>query len=384
MKKLSKVLIWFYMHGKRLLFSRSFVMLLCLIPLLIPMLGIATNQDSGMLHIILCSDGTDPTVDAIIQELCETNPVLRFSVSSDADWARHAVQTQKADAAWIFAADFSQKLKAYAAEKSMLPCVELVQREATIPLRIAQEVLFSAIYRDFSYYIYEGFIYASVVSEATLPPSDAALYYNAMPRLDQIVQIEKIGGTPPKEDMHYLIAPVRGLLSVFVLLCTLTAAMFFISDRTRGIYDILSPKKRLRPAVATCFSAAAFSSIVVLVSILLSDFSTGLFHELASLCVLLFTTGIFCSLLCLLFRSSGKLGAFMPWLMIITIALSPIFFNVQLLRPIRLLLPTYYYLQSVYQPDYYVYGAIYFLALSILTWLVNLCVSQKFDRNSVI
>ena len=112
MKKLSKVLIWFYMHGKRLLFSRSFVMLLCLIPLLIPMLGIAANQDSGMLHIILCSDGTDPTVDVIIQELCETNPVLRFSVSSDADWARHAVQTQKADAAWIFAADFSQKLKA--------------------------------------------------------------------------------------------------------------------------------------------------------------------------------------------------------------------------------------------------------------------------------
>jgi len=373
------------MLGKRLLKQWSFVVLLCLIPILIPAANMAMAEDSGLVHIVLCHEGGDATAQSIIQSLSERDSLARFSVINSEDLATRQVAFHKADIAWIFPDDFSQKLDLYAANRSSEPVVTVVQRESTMATRIANEMLYSAMFSDFSYDIYRNFTESNVVENQNVSEETLLYYYHKLPSQDDVVLMEKINpdGAVNTMQVNYLNAPLRGLLSIMVLLCTLTAAMYSIRDRSEGRFDWLSPNKRLIPVFGSCLAAATLSATVMLISLLISNMSGTLWIEIIATLMLIITVTGFALLVSLPFSSYGKFGAVIPGILIVSLVLSPIFFNFVELEGYFRLLPSYYYLNGIYQTKYHLEALIYAGVVYILVYAGNFFLSKRKKQNTV-
>ena len=386
MTKLQKSFLWFRMLGKRLLKQWSFVVLLCLIPVLVPVANMAMAEDSGLVHIVLCQEDDDPIAASIITSLMERDSLARFSLASSADEATQQIAMHKADVAWIFPKNFSEKLDLYAANRSKEPVVSVIERESNMANKIANEMLYSAMYPDFSYDVYRNFSQENVVDQHEISEEELIEYYSKLPKQNDIVTTEKlnIDGAVNTVEVNYLNAPIRGLLAIMVLLCTLTAAMYAIRDRSEGRFDWLAPQKRMIPCFGSCLAAATLSSVVMLASLLVSKMTGRIGTEIVSVFLLMITVTGFSMLISLPFSSYGKFGAVIPGILIVSLVLSPIFFNFSALESYYRLLPIYYYLNGIYQTKYHLWALLYAGILFLLTIGGNYLIAQQKKRNQII
>ena len=379
MTVLKKCFVWYRKLTKLLLHQWSIVVLLCLVPAVIPLTNLTVSQDSGVLHIVVYSDGT---ADRITDSLITQDSIIHFSKADSPENAKKAVAQHKADAAWIFTDDFLKKLDSFASGKENEPIIEIVEREPSIPLNISKEKLFSSIYRDYSFSIYKNFVYTKISDSLT----DEKLYeqYISYGSGESVIDVYQIDGkAPDTQNINYLNAPIRGLLALVTLLCALTSAMYFLKDQQDGKFDWMPIKRRLPIAFAYCLSACVLASAAMLGSILISDISKGFWAEIISIIPFALQSSLFCTVFCLIFRSPGKLGAMLPGFMIIIMALSPIFFNLKVLRPIRLMLPTHYYLYSIQNSDYYLYSVLYCILAGIVIAVINALLPSRTGRTAI-
>ena len=384
MTKLNKAFVWFLMLTKRLLLQWGFVVLLCSIPIIVSLTNIAMKEDSGIMHVALSYEHKDEAVDQVISRLTSEDGVMRFSVLDDPEMARRGVKEHKYDAAWIFSGDYKKNLDYYIGtdEKAF---ITVIQREENIPLQISREKLFAAIYTDFSYSVYKNFMYKEIVSENAVPESELKNTYDRMPRSRDIIRIEKLDSNVENpETINYLNVPIRGILSLLVVLCTLAGAMYFLKDTKEGKFDWMPYKRRAIPAWASCFSAALLSGIIMLITLQVSGIGTGVLNELLPTFLFLIAVSGFGTLLCFIVRSPGRLGALIPGIIIVMLVLSPIFFNLKVLAPISRMLPTYYYLYSVYNHTYLIYTCIYCAVVYGLVIIVNYFASNLKGNKSII
>lgn len=386
MTKLRRSFTWFLMLGKRLLKQWSFVVLLCLIPVVVPVANLAMTEDSGMVHILLCHEGEDATAKSIITSLTERDTLARFTVVDSEALATHKIATHKADLAWIFPKNFSERLDLYTANLSKEALVSVVERESNMANRIANEMLYSAIYPDFAYNVYRNFCEDNVVDQHDVSESVLREYYEKLPQQNAIIAMEKLNmdGAVNTIEVNYLNAPLRGLLSIMVLLCTLTAAMYSIKDRQEGRFDWLSPQKRLIPALGSCLAAAILSSVVMLVSLIVSGMAGTFWIELVATLLLIITVTGFSLLVSLPFSSYGKFGAMIPGILIVSLVLSPIFFSFAAMEPYYRILPSYYYLNGIYHSKFHLWAILYAGVLFTLIFAGNYFLSRRKKQNTII
>lgn len=383
MTRIRKYFIWFFMLSKRLLRQWSFVILLCMIPVVIPLTSIAMSQESGILHIVLCNEGYDDKATEIIDSLMNYDGVVMFSLTDSREEAEKAVAESNADAAWVFSENYSENLDTYVSRKIGKPCVEIIERETNVSLSIAKEMLFGAMYEELSYSIYKNFVYSEMVSQTEVDESEVRRYYDELQRKGDIVEIERLNNKGEDGDKaNYLTSPMRGILALMIVLCTLAAVMLFLREQAQGRFDWLPVRKRLAPAIASCLSASCLSSLAVFISIQFSNISEGFINELIPIILYAIATAGFCVVLSVVFRSPGKVGAMIPGIIIIMLALSPIFFNIKILKPVRLMLPTHYYLYSIYDNTCCLYGILYCIAVYSVVFLLNWVLSnRKYHKN---
>ena len=151
----------------------------------------------------------------------------------------------------------------------------------------------------------------------------------------------------------------------------IAAAMYFLSDAADGKFDWLAPKKRLAPAFGSCLAAAVASSVAVFLALFASGIFIGFVKEFISMLLYAVAVSGFCLILCVVFRSAGRLGASIPFFVIVTLVLCPIFFNLNVLKPVKFMLPTFYYLQSLYNKEFMLYFVIYCAGVYGVAFLLN-------------
>ncbi len=384
MKKAKHYLTWFYMLGKRLLRQWSFVVLLCLITVMIPLGNMAMQEDSGLMKVTLCHEGEDVTANQIINSLLTKESMVHFTLAATREEATDLVANHKTDVAWIFPHDFSERLNQYAANQSRKPVVSVIRRESNMANQIVNELLFSAIFRDFSYDIYRNFSEEQIVDGQNVSQKTLEEFYLKLPKQDEVVKVEKTGDFESLASVNYLNAPIRGLLCVAVLLCTLTAAMHHLKDRSEGRFDWLPPQKRLIPAIGSCLAAATLSGGVMLLSLAVSNLSESVWNELIATVLLVICATGFSLLVSLPFSSYGKFGAVIPGILILSLVLSPIFFNFTELEGYFRLLPIYYYLNGIYQAKYHLWALIYAGIVYSLVIAGNCILSHRKQKKAVI
>ena len=357
-----KLFLWYYMLTKRLFRKWSFLVLLCCIPLMIFVSDYAMSGESGVMTIILCNEGESKEVDKIINSLMSDDSVIRFKTSDNVQSAVNEVKNHKADALWCFTDDFEQKIEQYAKHQSSKPLVTVYEREDTIPLQLSHEKLYGAMYSSFSYEVYENFVYTKLVDENTLSEKEVSEYFDGTKRRDDVVQLEKTDDVVKRNNI-YLLTPLRGIMSIMVVLCGLAAAMYFLKDKKEGKYNWMPVRKRIIPGFAQCLAALVPASIAVLISVFFTDISVGIVSEIVSMLLFTVASAGFCLVMCTLFKNPGNLGAAIPAILIVMLAVSPVFITIDMLKPIGMLTPTYYYLNSIYNPNYYLYFVYYIMVI---------------------
>lgn len=348
---MKNTVLWFWGLTKRLLCRRGFLAVLLLLPLLLPLGSAMMRGDSGVLHIALCAEEGTARGKEIVETLAREESILEYTLYASAQAARTAVLENRADAAWIFEADFDTGLIKYAAKKARRLPVLVVEREETVPLRLSHEKLYGALYPHIARETYAAFVEAEFSGEAPLR------YYESTEGGREVIRVERLYGGETAG--QYLTAPLRGLLSLVVMLCGMAAAMYFLEDVQKGRYDWLSPRRHSRPALFTCLGALLLGGTAQLLALCLAEMAGAFLYEAACTALFIFCALGFCMVLCALFRRPGILGAALPFFFVTMLALCPIFFNMKILRPVRLLLPPYYYLQAAADPRYLLYMLFY-------------------------
>ena len=358
--------------NKRLLKKISFILILSLIPLLVFAFALTTKDDSGVLHIILCSeDSEDGIANEIINKLLSEDNIMTFEKLDDIEKAYDAVKLGTADAAWIFKGNMQQLIDNYAQNgNNPAPIITVIERETDISMQLSHEKLAGCVFPYISYSIFENFLYAEIFTPEEITKEQLKDAYDHALGGGDLVAFESLSGEKKEENVSYLTAPLRGILSLVVVLCGLAAVMYHQSDRKNGIYDWLPKYKHVNYGLATCFSAVFDSTVFVVISLALSGMYTDI-YEIPSAVIFVFATTAFCSLIGCLTKNASVTGKLIPFIMIILLVISPIFFNLDSLQPLQRLLPTYYYLYSVYSHAHILYMAAYSVIVLSAVYLIN-------------
>ncbi|MBQ4528252.1 MAG: ABC transporter permease [Clostridia bacterium] len=373
MKKIRTVFIWMYMLLKKLLHRWSFLVLLALIPSLLPALSGAMSDESGIVKVALCAEnGSGRVAENVIDSLLGEETIVNYVVYENSDEAIEAVKKSKCDAAWIFDYDFEARMNAYLEKKTIQPFMRVIEQEDSISLMLAREKLYGRLYSHITYKLYSDFVRTELLPDENISDEELKEYYDAEKQNDNLIEIKMIDSDTALDvaDANYLKTPLRGLLSLLVMLCGFAAAGFFMKERNDGVYDWMSYKSKIIPAFGSCFGAVLLSGVMVLVSVYAGGLNTDVATELSAMAVYIFAATAFCVFLTACFKNFAGFGPFIPFLMIVMLVMCPIFFSFLFLPAVRFSLPPYYYLMAIYNQEYIWYMLIYGVGVMIVSYIL--------------
>ncbi len=362
---MKKWFMWYQMLSKRLFVRGGFLALILLIPLLVPVANFSMQGESGVLTVALVNEGEDPQAAKVIDKLTKSDSMLHYVVLSKEEDGIKAVEQMEADTAWVFTDQYTDARKAYAKGKRHTPFVTVYQREETVPLQLATEKLFAAVYPDFAYDVLEGFVEEKVDSMGTDVAKKTKAIFDGTVRNRELVVMKKLDRTEEVTVGNILLMPLRGLLAVICVLCGLAAAIFLLWDRKAGRFDWMPEGKRVIPLMLSIFAALIPSGVAATLALILSGAGTG-WGEIPSLAVFILCAAGFCLCVATVLPTAEQLGAAIPGISVALLVLSPIFFHIRILKPLRLMLPVHYYLQAVYDKTYLLYGMVYAVCAFLL------------------
>ncbi len=356
---MKKVWKWFWMLNKRLYKKLTFLILLLCIPVCVIGFGYVSKEDSGFVNVVLVQiDEANAISSEVIEDFLNDESLIHFWEVNTLQEAVEAVQTGSADAAWIFPDDMEKQ-------------VRVVEREETLFLRLAREMLSAALYPYCAKAHYLNYIRENVSELASLSDEELLRYFEEVPVSEELFAFDNPNmerDALRMQNAGYLTTPLRGLLGILVVLAGLAAVLFYLQDEEKGTFSLIAEKNRIYVAFGSILIATLNVTVVVSISLMLTGLATTFIKEL--LCIPLYAAccAVFCTLLMLGLRKIGIIGAGIPLIIIIMLAVCPVFFDFRSITVLQLLLPPTYYINVVYEPWYVVYMIGYVLVGAGMIW----------------
>lgn len=352
MKTLRRALTWFYLLTKRLLKKPIIWVTLLLIPLFALVMSLALEEESAMVRVALYSSDTDEMAEAVMDSLLHEESVVEFRRYADADAAIAAVKNGKADSAWGFTADFSEKVKEYADNVNRgKVLIEICEQEENVTLRLARERLYGALIPILSEEIYRAYLADELAFDVDANQDAVKQQYEEARPADQLIRFAFVDGGE-LSSVRYLRTPLRGMIAVLMAVCGIAAAMVFLREKEQGIYSYLSERKQTVVLWASCFSALLICAVLALIALLLSGNFTEWGKEIGLLVLYCLMCAFFCTFLAKICRRTAALAVVLPVAAVLLLVFCPVFFNHTIGMPLQYFLPTYYYLNAVSADGY--------------------------------
>ena len=365
---------WLLMLNKRLYKKPVFIIILAIIPIAVGAFSYAAKGESGFVNIALaCEDNNDSVSGEIVKKLLDEKSLIHFSFYEPPDKAISSMYDGNNDAVWIFPSGMQEKIGEFSkAISNYEAVVRVVEREEKITLRLAREKLSAAIYKYCARAYYMDFAKANTALTEKLSENELYSYYDNLNITEQLFEFDShTKKAESGEQEGYLVAPIRGLLSVVIFLCSMAATLFFMQDEKNGTFSLVPLNKRNHIALVCVMIAVLNVAVMVLISLFAAGLATTVLRELLSLILYSFCCAAFCLLLKQLVGSIKLFGSIIPLVVIITIALCPVFFDFRGLLSLQLLLPPTYYINSVYSNMYFAYMPLYAVVCLIATFVLK-------------
>ncbi len=350
----------FWLLNKRLFKKYSFWLILCLVPLMVAGMRFASTKDRGIACIaIYQKNDKDVLAAEIIQQMTEEKTILRYILCETEEKARAMVEGGKADAAWLFPENLQAEMEETVASKSVEPIITMVEREDSVILVLAREILCSALYPYYSYEAYRDFI-RDDCGLTELNDEELLEYYNETKMEGNLFQVVLLDGTV-QEDKDYLLSPIRGMLALWLVLCGLAASVYFMQDEQEGVFDRMPLQRRLLAAFGMQAVLLFDGVLILLIALKIGGLFTFWPVEILSAVLLSCCIAVMANLLRMLCRIPERLGSVIPILLLVMLVLSPVFVDINGWRAVKLFLPTDYYLHAIHDSRYLGGMAIYAL-----------------------
>lgn len=339
-------LTWYYILHKRLFKKPGFAVILCVMLLLSGLMAVASREQAGFLHIAVAAQKTDAAAERAIARLQDGNRLVQVTVCATPQEAIGLVESAHADTAWVFEADLAERI-ARVADGEQKSLVQVYAAEDSSFVRSAREMLYGALFPDLAYGVYERFVREELPGGADIPAErlrETYAYYDYEGGVIEFGYLDLTNGVYAQSS--YLISPLRGLLMVLALFCGLAATMYHKSDEKKQVFSPLSVEKRLLVFFGNNLAAVSVAAVFVTAALLLAGLYTDPLHETVMMVLFVLMATGFCTLLGTLCPSNTVLGALLPTVLVASIVLCPVFFNVRAVWA-QLLLPGYYYLYGI-------------------------------------
>lgn len=366
---------WLQLLNLRLYKKPSFVAILLIIPICVIGFAAAAKGDSGFLHIVLAQTDKNEVISSeLIDELMSEDSIIRFSVAESPEKAEEAVRTGKADAAWIFPKNLREKIGDFIDSSYFRDgFIKIVERESSIPLRLSHEKLSAKLFRVLAENYYLDFTRDKVPSLSGTDDDTLMNYFNTVSISEELFTVTDVDGNEAEgsDGMSYLTSPVRGLLSVVVILSGMSAAMFCIQDEKRGTFSWLPETHRVYVDFVCVFIAVVNVSVAVLLALWVGGLSTGIMRELVAALLYAFCASTFCLVLRQIFRTVKLYGAILPLIIVAMIAFCPIFFEIKQLGGLVYIFPPSLYINASHDNDCLLYMVIYALLSAVMCIILD-------------
>lgn len=376
-----RIFRWYLLLNKRLLKKPSFLIVLLSLPLLTFAMGCAARGESGVLHILLYQeDEEDELSSAIGEELLQGESVIRFTRIEDKEEGLASLRQGKADALWILPENTKEKMEAYIRKGK--PMFEIWEGEDSSVLRLSREKLYKAAFPYLSRLFYLDFMQENANEGERGRPDfeeDLRNYYEGIEIEGELLRFALLQGEDyVKKEMakSYLLSPLRGIMAIWLVLCGLAAAMYFLKDLQAGLFSLIPAENRIWVSLAYQMSIMLNAGAMMLLALFVSETAGEWTRELGAMLLLILALIGFCNLLRLLIPNIYLLSASIPFIIIVFLVLSPIFADIGLRRA-QYLIPTYYYLNLIYSTELLPAWLLYIGAVYLLNIAVELAGSQR-------
>lgn len=347
MKRFRRFILWFALLLKRLLRRPAYLAVLLLIPVFALAIALFSREESGVLRVALVrEDPDDRAARAAVERLTDGESILLCREYENEESAREAVRRGKADAAWIFRADLEKKFDRFA-QRGRASAVTVVEREDNVFLRLSREKLFAAIYPETSFALFADYL-ASELGAEELDRGTLRRYYASGTMADEILRFETVEGEAIDTGESYLTAPLRGVMALLLVLCGMASGLYCYQEESRGSYVWLPARARRWLPLLSHFAAILPAALAALIAMALAGVAVSLGRELLLMLLYIPASALFCELLRCLCPRQEHYGALVPVLTVAMLVLCPIFLDLKLLQPLRLLLPPYWLLRAVW------------------------------------
>lgn len=331
---MKKALLWLWMLTKRLYKKPTFLVILVLIPVLVLCYSASAGEDSGMLTVALASeDGSLPAFEA--------GQLLRIVECTPRE-AETLVRHGKADTAWVFCEDWAQKVTDFAASpKAENGFVTVLVREDSVALKLSREKLSGSMYAAISRQVAIDFVRQNVPGLAEVSDQSLLEYVDKTFAGNRLFDYGQAGQA---QQVHYLTAPLKGLLAVVVVLCGLASAMYWQEDLRRGTFGWLSGGKQGLAELGCQVVALINVGAVAVLALVLSGTAASPGREALAMGMLVVCVAATSAALRRLCGSTRALAVLLPPVVVITLVICPVFFDLAALRTVQKLLPVTHYL----------------------------------------
>lgn len=371
MKKKRRVFLWLMMLNKRLLKKISFLIILCSIPLLVLGVNLMAKQESGILRVILCQEDADDLSEKIVSQLLDMKSALSFVEVETEEEAIRLVQANKADAAWIFPEDFEGVMKTYFQEGIWdEPLIRVVEKEDNVMLHLSREVLFGGLYSSITYMVYEQFVRTEVLDGTEVSDEELWESYQKTNMEENMFVFSYLDGETADMGTSYMLYPVRGLLALVIVLCSLALGLYFMQDEQNGIFIRLPLNRTVLGSVLYQMPGLVDVGLVVLLALFFSGVAIDLLTELGLMFVYLWMVAGFSDLVRRLCKKQVRLGALIPMLVLVMLAVTPIFMGAPNMKWLQLLLPPYYYINALHSNAYRIGMLVYVAVIFAVDFVV--------------
>ena len=368
----------FLLLNKRLLKKPSFIILLCMIPVIVFGLHLVSERESGIVRIALVNEGSQEA-GTIIDELMNKPSVFLFDTYENGKDAEEALLDNRVDAVWIFPRDYSDRISDFTGSlvkntKDSEGAVEIVEREDNVLLQLSRMELFGALYSDLSFSLFDNYINLRL-ADSEVPAGTLRGYYDNNRNTGMLFDYRDTDERSPKEQdvsESYLFTPLRGVLLLLTLLCGLAAAMYYRADLDKEIFTWMPVGNKWVFEHVYLLTALVDGGIVVLITFFITGLATSPLTEIALMFLFILSCCCFCSIIRRLTFNLRSLATFIPILMLAMLVVCPVFIYIRALRGIQLLLPPFYYLMAQNNTGYLNLFVIYSLAIIAVDVLFGL------------
>lgn len=370
MRQMKKALLWFGMLTKRLYKKPTFLAILILIPLLTIAYSIMTQDDSGIVKIALSGSDDSLTVQ-VFDALKDRSQLVQYVTCRNAGEAEQLVRSGKVNEAWTFPENLAEHISAFVKSPDKKNAfIRVLNRQDTVELKLSREVLSGILYQIMAKEIYVDYIRENFPQMADVPEDQLLEFYENADMADHLFSYDDTEGSNPGVS-SYLLTPVRGLLSIVVVLGGLATAMYYIQDAKRGTFCWMSHQSRPLAELGCQMVTSIHLCAVSLLTLMVIGLSGNILAELLTILLYSLCVAVFCMMLRRLFVTTAALGTLMPLLIIILLLVCPVFFDIGPLRLVQLLLPPTYYINAVFSPIYFLFMLLYMLSCGVIYLLLG-------------